>query len=472
MVARYGSRRWRAKTRIGALGTLVLAAALAIHPPEGRAARGQLRVFQDDRLLLQDGPRTRDATLDRLAWLGVDVVRVQVTWAALAPRSPRIVPRRLASARRRGMRPLLTLSSPAPAWAAGRLGPFRSRRPSSRAYRAFVTQLGRHFDGRAAPRVDLWALWNEPNHPEFLSPQRSRRGGLLAPAMLRALLRAGGAGLRATGHGGDTILIGEWLPVGSGQPCGLCTQPPLAFARELLCLDARDRPLRRRAARRHPGCGGHFRRLPGTAWSVHPYAHDGDPLRPPPGRDDLGPTTLGRLHALLVRAARAGRVRRHMPLWETEFGVQTNPPDRRVGVPLVAQARYLNQAEWVAWRLGFVRAVAQYALRDDLPLSGFQSGLLFANGTPKPALAAYRLALIVTRGRARAAAVRVWMRLPPHARAVTILPPAGRAVRVRAPRKGHYLTLRLRRRFRPRGLWRAHLDDGSASRPASELLGG
>jgi hypothetical protein len=74
----------------------------------------------------------------------------------------------------------------------------------------------------------------------------------------------------------------------------------------------------------------------------------------------------------------------------------------------------------------------------------FQSGLLFRDGKPKPALAAYRLPVHVRRaGRG----VVVWGRVPPGGdRRVTIDPSRGRSVRVRVRGGSGYFTKRLGRR--------------------------
>ena len=44
--------------------------------------------------------------------------------------------------------------------------------------------------GTTLPRIDMWSIYNEPNHPLFLSPQR-HKGVLTAPSLYRALYRAG-----------------------------------------------------------------------------------------------------------------------------------------------------------------------------------------------------------------------------------------------------------------------------------------
>ena len=75
------------------------------------------------------------------------------------------------------------------------------------------------------------------------------------------MVRGAIAGLRATGHGGDQMLLGETSPI--GRETGRLRSrpaPPGAFIRTLLCLGRDGRALRgRRAAltgcRRPGACG-------------------------------------------------------------------------------------------------------------------------------------------------------------------------------------------------------------------------
>ena len=79
----------------------------------------------------------------------------------------------------------------------------------------------------------------------------------------------------------------------------------------------------------------------------------------------------------------------------TEFGYQTSPPDPAVGIALALQTRYLQQAAYVAWKYKRVRGLSFYQW-DDEPVvnrgsgtkrySGWQTGLRFNNGRPKPVL--------------------------------------------------------------------------------------
>ncbi|MBJ7329248.1 MAG: hypothetical protein JHC95_05080 [Solirubrobacteraceae bacterium] len=430
----------------------LLAALLAFAAPTASAA--PLRILEDDRLMLLSGAGARADALDFAVRNGVDMVRVQVVWRRVQPTpdGPRAWAEfddLVAAARVRGLRVLMVLTSPAPSWAAGTIGEFHSVRPDVAAYERFVAEAGARY-----PQVTDWQLWNEPNHPEFLAPQRSQDGTRRAPAMYRALVRAAGRALAATGHGRDTMLIGPGLPVGSDGRCASCTQRPLAFARELLCLDRAYRPVR---GPRHPGCEGTFARLPGTGWAFHGYfrAREGA-FTFPPTPDDLSPASLTRLKRLLHAAGRRGRIARGMPVWDTENGVQSFP-DRRYGVPEAKQAELVNESEFVAWRTPGVRAHTQYAIRDDRLLTGFQSGMFHADGKPKALLAAYRLPVVALR---RGRGLLVWGRVPRAGR-VQVLGPDGAVLTARGASR--FFTVRVRdvRRVQLR------FEDGARSRWAA-----
>jgi hypothetical protein len=80
-----------------------------------------------------------------------------------------------------------------------------------------------------------------------------------------------------------------------------------------------------------------------------------------------------------------------VPIYYTEFGYQTDPPDPFAGIPLSRQSRWLQDAAYVAWRTPRVVALNQFRLSDGkiggsgpLAYREFQSGLYFANGKAKP----------------------------------------------------------------------------------------
>src|SRR3954468_14063019 len=244
----------------------LLVALLAAAP--ARASINQLSMFMDDNRLLYRGADVTEDTLDELDGLGVDAVRVSVPWRAIAPghralRKPaalrdetdpsQYAPRAFAhldrvrrAARRRGIDVLFNVTGGAPIWATGR----RDGRPVSLQYKPdpkrfgrFVEMLGDRYDGHhGVPRVDLWSLWNEPNQGALLQPQWGQ-GRPFSPRLYRRLARAGIAGLDRSGHGGDSILLGETAPLGTDRRGPRTNMRPGLFLRELLCLDVDLRPV-------------------------------------------------------------------------------------------------------------------------------------------------------------------------------------------------------------------------------------
>lgn len=382
---------------------VVLAGGAAAH-----AATPPRAILQDDAALLYRGAADRERALDELHALGVDAVRVLVVWRRYAP-APRARRRPLdfdagdshayppgvfadldalvAGAAARGLDVLMTPTAPGPAWASDcRRGSVAARQvcaPRPDDFRRFVAALGRRYPG-----VRTWAVWNEPNNPNWLTPQFAHRRPR-SPALYRRLVRAAATALDATGHAGDELLAGETAPIGART--GRSARSPMMpgpFLRRVLC-------------RR---CG----RLPATGIAHHAYTRGGS--RSPRSRSlrgELAISDLGRVTTLVRTAARRRILPRGAGVHLTEGGWQTSPPDRLFGVPPTVQARWLNEAEWMVRRHPRVRSVGQYLLYDESETHRFQSGLRYAGGRAKPALRAWRLPIwVVRRGRA----VTVWGR--------------------------------------------------------------
>ena len=119
-----------------------------------------------------------------------------------------------------------------------------------------------------------------------------------------------------------------------------------------------------------------------------------------------------------------------MPIYLTEFGVQSKP-NKQLGVSVAKQAEYDAIAEHIAYSNPRVAAFSQYLLKDD-PLGGapgasvhggtvgFQTGLEYVNGTPKPLYYGWPMPLTVTKRAPRRLAVGP--RAPRHgATKVTVL---------------------------------------------------
>jgi hypothetical protein len=80
-------------------------------------------------------------------------------------------------------------------------------------------------------------------------------------------------------------------------------------------------------------------------------------------------------------------------LWLTEYGYQTNPPDRILGVSPARQARYIGEAAFKVWRTPGVTMLIQFLVRDEPTLGGWQSGLFTKAGVAKPSRRAFSLPL-------------------------------------------------------------------------------
>ena len=388
-----------------------LAAALALAGPAS-AGTSQESIFQDDATLLGDDAAARERALDELQSLGVDTIRALVLWNRVAPDAlsanrpqfdatdPAAYPHGnwarydalVEGAQARGMNVLLTPTGPGPGWASDCRGDYSARRickPKPDEYGAFVQALGRRY-----PTVTRWSLWNEPNQGGWLTPQyviTSRGATPEAPHRYRRLVQSATAGLAASGHGGDQILLGETAPIGrTSGSVSTRSMAPVEFWRELACLDSRGRKLTGSNASTR-GCTSPGR-LGVTGAAHHPYTRGaGQKPTDRGGTNDISLATIGRLSLWLDRGARAGRWPSGLPIRATEYGLQTNPPDRQAGLSLSAQAQYLNQSDYMAWTNPRVRSVAQYELFDERDLGAFQTGLRFADGRAKPALDAYRL---------------------------------------------------------------------------------
>jgi hypothetical protein len=385
--------------------TLLLAAPAAASP-------FQRSVLQDDARVIHSGSAMREATLDEIAALGADTLKITIPWRGLAP-SGRSRPRGFApedprayegfgpydeavtGAHRRGLEVFLQVSGPAPDWASGgRSEPEGAVRPDPEQFGAFARAVGTRYSGgfSGLPRVSLWSIWNEPNLPRFLLPQRSADQARtpVSPHLYRRLYVAAHDGLTAAGHGDSRILLGELLPIGRNPTSSRSSIRPLEFLREMACVDRRFRPYRGSAARER-GCSG-FRRMPAGGVAHHPYTPPGGPRIRPRHPDDVTVGVLARLVRTMDRLGRAGRLPRGMELFLTEFGYQSDPPDSFAS-PLRRVPAFLAESEYVAFRSSRVASVSQYPLVDDAlkgeglaRFGGFQSGLRFADGRVKPGI--------------------------------------------------------------------------------------
>ncbi|MBA2506049.1 MAG: hypothetical protein H0V29_08905, partial [Thermoleophilaceae bacterium] len=280
------------------------------------------------------------------------------------------------------------------------------------------------------PRVDHWSIWNEPNHPGWLTPQwlPDPRGGArpqlaAGAALYRQLADAAWLGLKASGHDGDVVLLGETAPRGWDKRGVAQAMRTLEFIRELYCLRANSKPYqgndaavrgcpstpqgRSTFATDHPGL---FRV---SGFAHHPYRFQGPPRESDPMPDNAPIADTDRLIRTLDAGFRRFRQSKRLPVWITEYGYQTSPPDPFVKVPERRQAEWINEAEFIAYRNPRVASFAQFLLVDDAPRAQFsrrdpkhwvtfQTGLFTLRGRAKPGYTAYQRALHVTPATGRA----------------------------------------------------------------------
>ncbi len=379
------------------LALLVLAFATAgcgsekAAPPEPVGIEDQV---QDDGLFLYGDP---NATAAQLQSLGVDRVRITAGWGIIAPSphsarrpsfdaaDPSAYPpgawtrldRAVKAITDHGMRAMIDVAFWAPRWAVQRgVGKRDQQRwkPDPVEFGKFAEAVARRY-----PQVHLWTTWNEPNHTAFLLPQWERRGRVWFPVAAHWYRRmheqAYAAIKRVSAR--NRVLVGGLTSFGGDRPGTYRTIPPLRFVRELACVDASLRPLKA------PECKG-FRPLRADGFAIHPYMHKHSPATHFAKPDSVGISDLGRLSSLLDALHRRGRIATRLPIYVTEFGYETNPPDPHRGVPLATQAVWLNQAAAIVYRRRDVRMFSQFVLRDVVEDAIYQTGLLLPDGKPKP----------------------------------------------------------------------------------------
>lgn len=382
------------------------------------ASHSQLNYFEASTQLLE--PSTRAATLTQLKALGVRSVRIEMPWLDVAPGQlsasrPSFDATNPASyawgaygsliAELKALKwsVLLTVTTPAPRWAtSNKRAPYVTR-PDDKDFQEFMTAVGRRFGSE----VGAFSILNEPNHPAFLLPQWNANGTPASPRIYRGLYQAGYEGLKAGGLARPRVLFGETAPTGYDTVKSLIRREhgrallhdvaPLLFLRSALCLNEHYR--------RAGSCG----RLPMSGYAHHAYTIAVRPTYVPPKRDDVMIGAISRLSRALDLAARAGAIPGGVPIYLTEFGVQSKP-NRQLGVSVAKQAEYDAMAERIAWSNGRVAAFSQYLLKDDRlggapgasahgGTVGFQTGLEYVSGARKPLYYGWPVPLTVSRSR-------------------------------------------------------------------------
>jgi hypothetical protein len=370
---------------------IVAAAGLAVPAStatKAPAARHMLVGLVDDAQTLYGNP---DRTYPLLKKLRVQVVRVNLYWGGrfgVAKRRPAVATnpndpaynwalfdRAVTFANRNGMKVLFTIIY-TPSWAnGGRPANVAPRNPED--LRKFAFAAAKRYSGSFVPAkektklpaVKLWLAWNEPNNPINLTPQYRRVGSkwvVQAAVDYAKICAAIYTGVHGTRLGGERVACGATAPHGNNAPRSIRPSvSPLAFLRALKKAGLKS-----------------F-----DAYAHHPYY--GSPRESPTTRPpSSSAVTLGNLDTLVAELTRLYGPKR---IWLTEYGYQTNPPDRQFGVSYATQARYLTQAYAIARRNPRIDMMLWFLLRDDSRVAdGWQSGFFTSRGVRKPAYDAFR----------------------------------------------------------------------------------
>jgi hypothetical protein len=300
------------------------------------------------------------------------------------------------------------VTPPGPSWAHAK--PPRSQRanrktwkPKPAEFARFMTAVGKRYSGTykdendghpVIPRVFVWAIGNEPNQGGWLTPQWEH-GKLASPRMYRSLYFAARRALDKTGHGGDAIFAGETAPLGRSDRTTRSPVRPKLFIEQLLCAKGHT----------DGGCSDYdkFGPLQMTAWAHHPYTKFLSPLQRDRNRDSITMANLGELPTLLDQlAAQTGHIAAGLPVVSTEFGYETNPPDKYAGISLSKQADYITLGDYITYLNPRIAGNTQFLLRDVAPLRKYpktsrhywftyQSGILTRSGKAKPSAQAYAM---------------------------------------------------------------------------------
>ena len=438
---------WKLRRIAPLLATLAAAGALAL-PATAPAAPLPLTTG------VQDFNYTQ-THFDRGRAAAAGVVKINVSWRAVAPTSPPanfnpaspVEPSYdwepydsyVRAAVATGLQPLITVEQAAAYAERDKNGSPGTGNPDPVQFGLFGEAVARRYSGTlpGLPRVRMFEAWNEPNASFFLHPQRGPDGRNASPAMYRELVNRFATGVHRV-HADNVVVAGATFPFKQDR-ANTVAIGPYRFIREMLCLSGKLEVVR--------GCG------PPVQFDVlshHPYT-SGGPTHRAGHRDSISLGDMKRLRRLLKTGVRKGRIASRGPVrfWVTEFGWDSSPSDPK-GVPLRLHARWVSEALYRSWSAG-VSLFVWYRLRDGPAAGAVQSGLWFrceadiACDKPKSlSLQAFRFPFVAFRGRKR---VDVWGRVPGGARA---------RVDVQHFRKGKWRRVK-RLRGNSAGIFRARL---------------
>jgi hypothetical protein len=249
----------------------------------------------------------------------------------------------------------------------------------------------------ALPTVHDYIIGNEPNINRYWLPQFGPDGSDVAAAAYIQLLAQAYDAMKAV-DANVTVIGGSVSPHGSDDPAA--SRPTHSPTQFILDLGAAYRAL----GRSEPVM---------DAFAFHPY---GEHSRVPPTFTHPRSTAIGladypKLVALLGRAFNGTPQKgSSLPILYDEYGVQSqipvakrsayknlDVPSAADAVPESVQADYYRQAILMAACQPTVQGLLIFHVTDEADLDRWQSGVYYADDTPKPTLGVVKRAIAAAR---------------------------------------------------------------------------
>jgi hypothetical protein len=247
------------------------------------------------------------------------------------------------------------------------------------AFAAFTAWIARRY-----PSITDFIVGNEPNNNRFWLPQFALDGSDTAAAAYESLLAKTYDALKAVSTGID-VIGGALDPRGGDKPgAGKPTHSPTTFVTDLVAAykaSGRTQPIM-------------------DAFDMHAY-EDNSSLPPSfqhPKTATISIADYGKLTGLLAGFDGTGQPGSTLPIVYGEFGVESRIPPEKASlytgtepattkpVDEVTQGTYYHDALALAFCQPNVKAFFVLHAFDEPLLPGWQSGVYYADGTPKTSL--------------------------------------------------------------------------------------
>jgi hypothetical protein len=364
---------------------LLLAAALvaAVAAAPAQAGGPSMVVGAAEDAVQQDNLAAAKAKLDLLRLAGFGAVRIAEVWAP-GERTPTAVEQaRLAAvtgaAKLDGMRVYVAVLN-----AGSRTTPLTPGDQSD--FAAFTASIARRY-----PSITDFIVGNEPNNNRFWLPQFALDGSDAAAPAYESLLATTYDALKAVSTGID-VIGGALGPRGIDRPgTGKDTHSPTVFVTDLV------------AAYRATGRAQPIM----DAFDIHAY-EDNSSLPPSfqhPKTATIAVADYAKLIGALAGFDGTGQLGSTLPIVYGEFGVESKIPADMASlytgtepattkpVDEATQATYYHDALALAFCQPSVKAFFVFHAFDEPILPGWQSGLYYADGTPKTSLPVVKKAI-------------------------------------------------------------------------------